>query len=743
MCRMSGTVKDTTNNVVENATVYVKAKDLEFTLVSNQQGVFGASFGTEDDSLTIVCSALGYKTQMKKVAATANINVNLRLPNTGVLLREVTVDGSTRIVKEDNVTYIPSKRQVNGANSGVGLLFNLMIPQLDVNKISGEVKAEGNKAVAFYIDGRKASQSEVDALRPKDIKAVEYHHTPTGIFSADDKVLNYITRKYDYGGYVDMRTNTRFINQSGNYSVQASFDKKAMSYMLMAGANFAKSTDMQIEKTTYYTIPETFSKQNSSYTGTSKSNSQYVSLRAKYDKDNTNAVVQGGLSWNNSPASTTNSALKYSTDKYASNAATGTTDSRNVSAFFNSYYYRKLSGGSTLNGKIDFTYSHNKYNSMYAENAAVPIISNTKEDYYDLRGSLNFFKSFNKNHGMNLFFWGGYTNTYTLYAGTNPNDQQINSFFLQFLPSYKYNIPNKFVLKIQPGVGIESYNISGKENVVVFTPRPIIYASYTIDNKQSVYINGAVGTNSPQMSVYNNTEQTVSEYEVMRGNPDLDIATLFQGSTGYSLSLKNFNLSAYVNYTGWYDIAKNYYTRYNDKLLHTYVSDGSYHDINFGIGATQYLLNKSLQIKVNAGLNRVIITGLNSARNSRFNGGISAAYFTGNFTFSGYYYPQSTVLETSSSTFFKNRDYYGVTASWGYKGLYAELGCQNIFGGRKRQDAWLDYGTYKYDFSSIADNLGGMVYVRLSYSFDFGRKIKRENVDVNTGTNSAIMKVER
>lgn len=742
MCQFNGMVKDIANSIMANAIIYVKAKDLEFSLQTNQQGIFGASFGTEDDSLTVVCSALGYKTQIRKVAATKDIRADFTMHNTGILLREVTVEGATRLVKEDNVTYIPSKRQVNGANSGVGLLFNLMIPQLDVNRITGEVKAEGNSEVAFYIDGRKTSKDEVDALRPKDIKAVEYHHTPSGLFASEQKVLNYITRKYNYGGYVDLRTDTRFINQSGSYSVLASFDKKTMNYMLTAGAGYAKSTNAQTERTTVYTIPETFSKQSNSYTGTLKSNSQYVSLRAKYNKDNTNAMIQGGLSWSNSPASATYSALQYSTDKYASNAATGTSDSRSVSSFANGYLYKKLSAGSTLNGNINFNYSHNKYNSMYAENATLPITSNTKEDYYSLRASLKFNKDFNKNHSMGLFLWTGNANTHTLYAGTNVNDQQINDFFIQFLPTYGYKIPGKLTLNIQPGIGMESYKVSGKGSVTVFTPRPMLSANYIIDKKQNIYVSGAVGTNSPNMSVFNNTEQTVSEYEVMRGNPDLDISTMFGGMAVYNFYVKNFSMSAYVDYTGWYNCVKDFYTNFNNKLLHTFVSDGNYHNIDFMVGATSYLLNKSLQIKANAGLNRVIITGMNSARNSRFSGSVSAAYFTGNLTFTGYFKPQSTML-SESSAFYKNINSYGITASWGYNGWYAEAGCQNILGGRKWQDAWLNYGAYRYNSRSISDALGGMVYIKLSYNFDFGRKTKHENMDINTDINSAIMKVER
>ena len=61
---------------------------------------------------------------------------------------------------------------------------------------------------AIYIDNRKADAKEADRLRPKDMVRVEYYDRPSASFPGEATVLNFITRKYDRGGYVDARTAT-------------------------------------------------------------------------------------------------------------------------------------------------------------------------------------------------------------------------------------------------------------------------------------------------------------------------------------------------------------------------------------------------------------------------------------------------------------------------------------------------------------------------------------------------------
>ena len=70
----------------------------------------------------------------------------------------------------------------------------------------------------------------------------------------------------------------------------------------------------------------------------------------------------------------------------------------------------------------------------------------------------------------------------------------------------------------------------------------------------------------------------------------------------------------------------------------------------------------------------------------------------------------------------------------------AEVGTENPFTKHQHYRGYADYGVYQYNqvrTSRIYQQTG---YVKLAYTFDFGKKISREGRNVDTTINSAILK---
>jgi hypothetical protein len=89
----------------------------------------------------------------------------------------------------------------------------------------------------------------------------------------------------------------------------------------------------------------------------------------------------------------------------------------------------------------------------------------------------------------------------------------------------------------------------------------------------------------------------------------------------------------------------------------------------------------------------------------------------------------------------KHRENYGLLATYGYKGLYMEIGAKNIFQKNVYEKDWFDFSQYRYCTRNYSDAIGRQIYVKLSYSFDFGRKIKKQDVNVNNDNSSGILKI--
>lgn len=111
---------------------------------------------------------------VKNAQGKTDASRDIVLDKGSITLDEVEVTASNVIVGDGNVTYIPTKKQVNGANTDTGLLFNMMIPQLNVNVMDNTVNTVDNSSLAIFVDGRQADTGELNRLRPKDIASIEY-----------------------------------------------------------------------------------------------------------------------------------------------------------------------------------------------------------------------------------------------------------------------------------------------------------------------------------------------------------------------------------------------------------------------------------------------------------------------------------------------------------------------------------------------------------------------------------------
>ena len=120
-------------------------------------------------------STIGYKSKVIPVTVrNEDVTVpTVTLESDNVILGEVVIKGSSFIRQKDRVLIIPDKQHIKHANTGYDLLYNLMIPDIEVNRKKGEV-SNGLGTVTLYINGEKADYRDVQSLRPRDIEKVEY-----------------------------------------------------------------------------------------------------------------------------------------------------------------------------------------------------------------------------------------------------------------------------------------------------------------------------------------------------------------------------------------------------------------------------------------------------------------------------------------------------------------------------------------------------------------------------------------
>ena len=89
----------------------------------------------------------------------------------------------------------------------------------------------------------------------------------------------------------------------------------------------------------------------------------------------------------------------------------------------------------------------------------------------------------------------------------------------------------------------------------------------------------------------------------------------------------------------------------------------------------------------------------------------------------------------------QSRPTYEWKASWTHKALTIEALVRNPFSRYDKQHMTMDYGCYKKNSWTLNETDGRKVNLTLTYSFSYGKKYDRGEIEVDKTIHSAIMKM--
>lgn len=139
-------------------------------------------------------------------------------------LDEVMITASNINRVGDHLVIYPNSLQRKHAINGFGVLENLNIPGLIIDMKSNNVDVMGLQAT-LYLNGQECDIKEIQMLRPRDIEKIEYHDVPSGKYAKDKLAINFITKQYRYGGYVQADGLQTIGYDHGDYNVATNYVK--------------------------------------------------------------------------------------------------------------------------------------------------------------------------------------------------------------------------------------------------------------------------------------------------------------------------------------------------------------------------------------------------------------------------------------------------------------------------------------------------------------------------------------
>lgn len=695
----------------------------------------------EKGNYLVALSSIGYKPAFIQIKMSdKNLEVPLvTLETENVVLGEVVVKGSSFIRKDDHVLVIPDKQQVKHASTGYDLLYNLMIPNIEVNKRTGTVSTFGGE-VSLYINGEKADYRDVQSLRPRDIENVEYYDVPTGKYANDVAAINYIVKKRQSGGYIFADGKQTIGYMAGDYNIGGKVAHDNTSYSFWGGHTMQKYKGSIVDKNETILFPDyTVYRNRETTAGNYRNNQQYMQFKVSNVNKKRNLSAQIALVRNETPSDENYGLLDYSGHYTYSTRSTDSKQEQNLSPSLRLFGDFNIGKNQTLEFTAKGSYTQNDYTRQYTENENNSL-SDVKEDLYSFNFSANYNIKLQHQNSFGVDIRHYHNITSSTYAGDYSSWQHLWTGESMFMLNYSQRFGKHFTMILRPGLSWMNYKLHTEDVRRYCSLKTSSRFSYQFNKKQQLTLAADAGVNQPDISYMNNVDQTVDFLQIKRGNPFLDDMQLYNISLLYNGVFGKLNVVGGPGYSIYtHNVSPIYYLE-GDKLIGSYRSDGNI----YGLGI---ILNISYHVTDNL-RTKLAFKYLNVQTRKNYNINLDSYsaildinYFLKDFSINLFGKIPTEKIETTTLIVTKSPATYGASVSWSHKGWYIEAGTENPFTRHSRYREHADYGVYQYNQVQTSRIYQRTGYVKLAYTFDFGRKTSRDKNDVDRSINSAIMKV--
>lgn len=666
-------------------------------------------------------------------------------------LNEVVVEAQMQRTTANSTTYYPDRNSKRAAQNAIDLLNQMNIPQINVNPVSGSVQTPSGDNVAIFIDMEPATQEEKDALRPEDVKKVEYLMFPSDPrYNHEKYVINITLRHYDYGGYAKLSGTGNVLAGSGSGLAYAKMAYKRMTYDISVNDKYTDRHNTGDEQIQIFRFPgangdvNEITRSNLLDYSRFQQNQIGASFRAKYTTEKVILSNSIYFTAQNTPHSDNNGRLLFSSDLFQDGTYSNTLNSTYLYPRWRGNYYFDLGRDFKLNVIPSLFYEHTKYKRLYSSNDA-NILTDAKENAItgELQFQLN--KTFNNHHTLDINLLGIYYYDKVEYSGNTSASPVFNQFAYGGFLGYGFNKGN-FYGQLVGGFAGESNKISGVRTNS-FIPLAELNAQYAFNQKNSLSVSAQYYVNA--VSAADKTPDIIQENELLYkvGNVHLKNTNWTKATIDYTwLPNNKFSVSAFSGWSRYFNHPIPVFTPDgpNGMMLRSIENNGDYQDFYIGGTLSAKLLNRSLVFRVTPRMWFEKITGKYADKANYLSVQLSATYYLDKFYFSAYYSSASRSLVQYSleSTSVKPKSHYQFKIGWSNGKWNCNVAAVNIF--RRSwinetsclKSQWVDQYTTEYNASSHQ-----FVSLTASYTFGFGKKIKRgDEIQTVSGGNSAIMK---
>ena len=648
-------------------------------------------------------------------------------------LDEVIVQGDNIYRDKDHLNIIPTENQKKQAQNGYGLLYNLMIPGLNINN-DGTVNTMGFPT-GLYINGQPASTEDIRYLYSKDVVRIELYDAPTGQFAKDNMALNFILKKFNYGGYVSLFADQSLGNRlnSGNYRVATSYNKNDITYSLFGGYGYSTVKDIKRSTSEVYSLLDETVFRNTNSSQNINQKTEYFQFQTRFQ--NKSSYIIGKLTFlgRNNPE---NKVFGETfTNVYSETPYNYITSSKSYSPRLDINAQFKFNNEKKLDLGLHTYYSRNENTRQYLQSPYAY--------YYEGRenaGNLKLGAIYTQPIDKGTFTAELYENFdifQTHYNGEYSSNEKLWQNSSLLFAMYNYPFSDKVTGLLRLGAHWEQYKLTGESKKSIWHPRMNIRVTSRLPKGMLLWY-FMLANPSYNTNVLNNSIAYVNPYLITTGNPNLKGATNVDTYFYYSLPIRQFNITVLAQYQFAKNLAVNTYTPFDDYIIQSYLSSGTANTIMLDM-ATTYRPSNSFALAADIKYMHKNLKIPENYHNNNFSCSLGAQWYIKNFMIMPRLNYSTPSFDYENFAINNAPLNYNLRLSYSYKGFIAAATVFAPFAKRK-----IDYSiaTPYYSSDVIAFNPAEYqnVSIELSYSFDYGRKVERVEKDIDESFSSSMLK---
>jgi len=662
-------------------------------------------------------------------------------------LDEVVVEAKRAIKVEDGLRYIPTPKEKRSAPSAEYLLGLMPISSLRFDWASGSATSISGNEIRYYINGREATSWEIHMIRKSDVSSIDVLENPVDPkYQNAPIVINYIVREYDYGAYVMLDAEQWLHTDFGRYGASGKYTRGPWSVSANGGYQYHTNHTFSDSYTEFdmSDIPSDVITRSQSSEYVSRTQRASAIARVVYQKDELYILNDVGFGYDETPDGRTDMTKIYDPETVPLKSY-DRQSSKMWSIRYQGLAYYNLHPN--VDGfEVTWGYNYSDFtgkNNYTTDQPQIPaIITDSYDSNHNASLSGRYFRYFSPKHLFQAIIGAEERYNRMKYTGTTVYSQNTLNTIVSLQGSYNY-IPSDNTRMSLKAYVAESFIDAGEHGKTDFLKLRVNYNYKTvIANSHQLNATASYTRDGLSAATFNTARILNNEIEGRIGNNRLKPSDNLYISSYYTYFASNrVQLSASLSYNAIFDDIISMHMPYDGVMYSMTYNSGTYNMLSPSISVSYSIIPGTLMVDPYVSYTHHWHSGDLDIDRGNVMVSVPVTYVS----------PFGLVVSLSPAYQSPDSYQYGyilhknqpwslfLSMSYTYRNLSAQLGVSNFWYKNFTQTRLYNEPFYHQENRETIMRRGRGIMLSLSYTFNLGKQIRREQLEYNSGYNSGLL----